>query len=58
MIRGGRLLDIFLRSDRSATVSFIEGAAEFLEYVRRNDIYLNAKRVCVDCLLAITVDNC
>ncbi|KAG9199468.1 hypothetical protein G6514_008431 [Epicoccum nigrum] len=45
VIRGGRLLDIFLRSDRSATVSFIEGAAEFLEYVKRNDIYLHAKRL-------------
>jgi hypothetical protein len=58
VIRGGRLLDIFLRSDRSATVSFVEGAADFLEYVKRNDIYLHAKRVCVDCLLSLTVDNC
>lgn len=46
VVRGGRLLDIFLRNDRSATVSFVEGAAEFLAYVKRNDIYLHAKRVC------------
>lgn len=46
VIRGGRLLDIFLRNDRSATVSFVEGAANFLAYVKRNDIYLHAKRVC------------
>lgn len=58
VIRGGRLLDIFLRNDRSATVSFVEGASEFLEYVKRNDIYLHSKRVCVDCPLALTVNNC
>lgn len=45
VIRGGRLLDIFLRNDRSATISFVEGAAEFLAYVKRNDIYLQTKRV-------------
>lgn len=47
VVRGGRLLDIFLRNDRSAAVSFVEGAADFLNYVKRNDIYLHAKRVCV-----------
>jgi hypothetical protein len=45
IVRGGRLLDIFLRNDRTATVSFVEGAADFLAYVKRNDIYLNTKRV-------------
>jgi hypothetical protein len=45
IVRGGRLLDIFLRNDRSATVSFVEGAAEFLAYAKRNDIYLHTKRV-------------
>lgn len=45
IIRGGRLLDIFLRNDRSATVSFVEGAAEFLAYAKRNDLYLQTKRV-------------
>ncbi|UPX14208.1 uncharacterized protein EKO05_0004697 [Ascochyta rabiei] len=47
VIRGGQLLDIFLRSDRAATVSFVEGAANFLAYVKRNDIYLHAKRVSI-----------
>ncbi|PVI06202.1 hypothetical protein DM02DRAFT_38092 [Periconia macrospinosa] len=45
IIRGGRLLDIFLRHDRTATVSFVEGAAEFLAYAKRNDIYLHSKRL-------------
>ncbi|KAF1974808.1 hypothetical protein BU23DRAFT_91236 [Bimuria novae-zelandiae CBS 107.79] len=45
VVRGGRLLDIFLRNDRSATVSFVEGAAEFLAYAKRNDIYLHTKRL-------------
>lgn len=44
-VRGGRLLDIFLRNDRTATISFVEGAAEFLAYAKRNDIYLHTKRV-------------
>jgi hypothetical protein len=46
IIRGGKLLDIYLRNDRSATVSFVEGAAEFLAHAKRNDIYLHTKRVC------------
>ncbi|KAJ4333148.1 hypothetical protein N0V95_009502 [Ascochyta clinopodiicola] len=45
VIRGGQLLDIYLRKDRAATVSFVEGAAKFLAYVKRNDIYLHAKRL-------------
>lgn len=46
VIRGGRVLDIFFRSDRSVVVSFVEGAADYLAHVKRNDIYLHAKRVC------------
>lgn len=45
VVRGGRLLDIFLRSDRSATISFVEGAANFLFYAKRSDLYLHTKRV-------------
>ena len=45
VVRGGRLLEIYIRNDRSATISFVEGAAEFLAYTRRNDIYLHTKRV-------------
>ncbi|KAL5114419.1 hypothetical protein ACEQ8H_007674 [Pleosporales sp. CAS-2024a] len=45
IIRGGRLLDIFLRSDRTATISFVEGAAAFLAYAKRTDVYLHSKRL-------------
>ncbi|KAJ8110746.1 hypothetical protein OPT61_g6487 [Boeremia exigua] len=45
VVRGGRLIEIFLRNDRSATVSFVEGAVDFLAYAKRNDIYLHAKRL-------------
>jgi|SRR5690242_2884475 len=60
IIRGGRILDIFFRSDHSVTVSFVEGAAEFLAYVKRNDIYLHAKRVCpsnsqISCMSKLTL---
>jgi len=43
--RGGRLLNIFLSNNRSATLSFVEGAAEFLAYAKRTDIYLHTKRL-------------
>lgn len=45
IIRGGRLLDMYLRTDRSATVSFVEGAADFVAYAKRKDFYLHGKRV-------------
>jgi hypothetical protein len=45
IIRGGRLLDIYVRNDRSATVSFVEGATEFFNYAKKKDIYLHTKRV-------------
>jgi hypothetical protein len=45
IIRGGRLLDLFVRNDRTATVSFVEGAADFLAYAKRTDIYLHTKRL-------------
>lgn len=48
VIRGGALLDIYLRShDRVASVSFLEGAAaqDFVNYAKRNDIYIQGKRV-------------
>lgn len=48
VVRGGALLDVYLRSnDRSASVSFLEGAAAqaFLAYAKRNDIYIHGKRV-------------
>lgn len=48
IIRGGAVLDIFLRAnERSASVSFVEGSAaqDFLNYTKRNDIYIHGKRV-------------
>ena len=48
IVRGGALLDIYLRSnDKSASVSFVEGAAAqaFFAYAKRNDIYIHGKRV-------------
>lgn len=45
IVRGGRLLDVFLRNDRSACITFVEGASDFLSYAKRNDIYLHTKRV-------------
>ncbi|KAF2500351.1 hypothetical protein BU16DRAFT_244690 [Lophium mytilinum] len=48
VVRGGRLLDIFLRNDRCATVSFVEGAQDFLAYTKKNDIYIHDKRVSRD----------
>ncbi|KAF2673512.1 hypothetical protein BT63DRAFT_451561 [Microthyrium microscopicum] len=45
IVRGGRLLDIHLRHDNCAAIAFVEGAAEFLAYSKRNDIYIHGKRV-------------
>ena len=48
-IRGGLVLDIYLRShERSASISFVEGSAaqDFMNHVKRNDIYVHGKRVC------------
>lgn len=51
IIRGGRLLDIYIRNDKSATVSFVEGAQEFLSYAKRNDFYLHTKRVSANMMI-------
>jgi hypothetical protein len=48
-IRGGMLLDIYLRSaERTASVSFVDGSAaqEFFNHAKRRDIYIHGKRVC------------
>jgi hypothetical protein len=55
VVRGGALLDIFLRSrDRMASISFASGKAaqEFLTYARRNDIYILDKLVGLSMLLS------
>lgn len=48
VVRGGMLLEIYLRpAEHSALVSFLleEDAVRFYEHVRRNDLYINHKRV-------------
>jgi hypothetical protein len=47
-VRGGLLLDVFLRShERSATVSFLNSAdaKKFYDHARRHDLYIRNKRV-------------
>ena len=48
IVRGGLVLDIFLRSnERSASISFVEASAarDFMNYVKKNDVYIHGKRV-------------
>ena len=47
VVRGGALLDVYLRKDRTASVSFVEPSAAqaFLAHAKRHDIYLCGKRV-------------
>lgn len=48
IIRGGAVLNIFLRSnEKAASISFVEGIAahEFMAYAKRHDIYIHGKRV-------------
>ncbi|KKY27289.1 putative rna recognition motif containing protein [Diplodia seriata] len=49
-IKGGMLVEIFRINDRVARVSFrhCADAQAFCNYARRNDIYINNKRVTVD----------
>ncbi|KAK3357209.1 hypothetical protein B0T25DRAFT_566516 [Lasiosphaeria hispida] len=47
VVRGGMLLDIFLRThERSATVSFLHAveARRFFDHVRKHDLYIKNKR--------------
>ncbi|KAI7182352.1 hypothetical protein KC363_g8813 [Hortaea werneckii] len=45
VIKGGQLLSINLRPERSGTVTFLEGAEAFPAWARRHDIYLHSKRI-------------
>lgn len=44
VIKGGKILSVSMR-ERTATVSFLNGAGEFLAWAKKNDIYLQSKRV-------------
>lgn len=47
-VRGGLLLDIYLRTNRTVSISFLEAAhaSEFFQHVKRNDLYIRGKKVC------------
>lgn len=45
VIKGGKILSINLRSEKSATVTFFDAAADYLTWTKRNDIYLHSKRI-------------
>jgi hypothetical protein len=46
LVKGGKLLSINLRPERSATVTFLanRAASDFLAWAKKHDIYLHAKR--------------
>ena len=46
IVKGGKVLSVNLRNERSATVTFLTGASQYLQWSRKNDIYLQSKRVC------------
>ncbi|KAL1311238.1 hypothetical protein AAFC00_001428 [Neodothiora populina] len=48
LIRGGQILYITRRDVQSAAVFMLEGAAEFLAHVKRNDLYVKSKRLSVE----------
>nr|POF18557.1 rna-binding protein mrn1 [Quercus suber] len=45
VIKGGKILNINMRSERSATVTLYDGAAEVLAWAKRNGLYIRSKRV-------------
>lgn len=46
IIKGGKIANMVMRGD-CALVTFLSGAAEFLAWSKRNDIYLQGKRVSI-----------
>lgn len=45
-VRGGRLIDIWIRrNEQKATVTFAEGAADFMSFARRQGVYIGSRRV-------------
>lgn len=49
VLRGGKILSLVMRPERAALVSFVHGAADFIAWAKRNDVYVQAKRVCWSC---------
>lgn len=56
VIRGGRIVYITIRPDRTATVFMLEGATEFIAHVKRHDLYVKDKRVRV-CHVRLLLSN-
>ncbi|KAF8466397.1 hypothetical protein BDZ91DRAFT_725335 [Kalaharituber pfeilii] len=51
VIRGGAVVDVWMKSsDHAASVSFVEcsAAESFYQYAKRNDIYIDGRRINVD----------
>lgn len=57
-VKGGMLLDLNMKADRSCAVSFLHenDARAFYGYVKRNDLYIRGKRV--GFLLNILAQSC
>lgn len=50
VIRGGAVVDVWMKSsDHAASVSFVDcsAAENFFQYARKNDIYIDGKRVLI-----------
>ncbi|KAK5128402.1 hypothetical protein LTR85_003070 [Meristemomyces frigidus] len=45
VIKGGKILSVTLRPERSATVTMLDGAEAFLAWAKRHDIYMHSKRI-------------
>jgi len=46
VVKGGKLLSVNLGPNRSGTVTFSNGASDYLAWAKRNDVYIHNKRVC------------
>nr|POE89826.1 rna-binding protein mrn1 [Quercus suber] len=47
IISGGKVVNINMRSERSATATLFDGAAAYLSWATRNGIYIRSKRISV-----------
>lgn len=45
IVRGGQLLDLHLRKDNTAAISFVDGAANYLDYVIQNRVEIHGCQI-------------
>jgi hypothetical protein len=45
VVRGGQILEMQLRHDHSATVTFVHGAVDFLAHAKRFGVYIHSRRI-------------